>query len=138
MSDSQQILKSHHLRATSHRLAILDFFLRKEVALSQPELEQELAGTCDRVTIYRTLSHFLEKGIAHKVLDNAGAMKYALCQLGCEEQEAHAHDHVHFKCNKCGKTRCLEEVSIPNLQLPEGFYGEEINVLIQGICPACD
>ena len=136
MRTVQHILIDHELRNTSVRKEVLQLFLHKEIALSQPEIEHELDDSCDRVTIYRTLATFLEKGVIHKVLDDQGAMKYALCADTCSA-EVHQHDHLHFKCTHCGTTQCIEEAVIPSIQLPAGFQLAELNVLAQGTCPDC-
>lgn len=131
------ILENYYLRNTNTRKDILEVFLKEGKALSQKDIEDTMSGACDRVTIYRTLSTFLDKGILHRVLDDSGAMKYALCQETCEEKEVHNHNHVHFKCVKCGKTQCVPDVKIPPIALPQGYQSEEVNVLIQGQCPKC-
>lgn len=136
MMTPKQILSTHGLRQTASREEVLNIFFAHKAALSQPEIEKELK-TCDRVTIYRTLATYLEKGILHKVLDDAGAMKYALCADNCGNDHYHSHDHVHFKCNVCGNTTCVEDIHIPPIQLPQGFKVSEVNTLIQGICPTC-
>ncbi len=138
MSDIHQILKSYHLRCTASRSDILELFAQKDMALSEPEIEEEMYGRCDRVTIYRTLATFLDKGILHKVLDDAGAAKYALCADNCQQSTYHSHNHVHFKCYRCEKTTCIEEVSIPAINLPQGYLLEEMNMLLQGVCGACN
>jgi Fur family ferric uptake transcriptional regulator len=45
---------------------------------------------------------------------------------------------VHFKCNQCGQTNCLEEVEIPAIQLPQGYLSLESNLLINGVCVNCN
>lgn len=137
MSSAQYILRTHQLRHTASRADILDMFRLHQGALSEPEIERGMKDNCDRVTIYRTLNTFLEKGIIHKVLDDAGAMKYALCAADCEHEGMHNHDHVHFKCEKCGLTNCLDHARMPDISLPTGYQIHEVNVLIQGICPEC-
>ncbi|GAB3174483.1 Fur family transcriptional regulator [Telluribacter humicola] len=128
-------LKDYNLRSTSCREDILGTFLNKEVALSHGDIEDSLGERFDRVTIYRTLKTFLEKGLIHKVLDDEG-IRYALCKDNCSEQDHH-HDHIHFKCVECGQTNCLANVHIPSVQLPDGYQASEVNLLIQGRCPAC-
>jgi Fur family transcriptional regulator, ferric uptake regulator len=128
-------LKEHNLRTTSCREDTLGTFLNREIALSHGDLESALGDRFDRVTIYRTLKTFLEKGIIHKVLDDEG-MRYALCRERCSEHNHH-HDHVHFKCNECGQTNCLENLHIPAVQLPKGYKAQEVNLLIQGLCASC-
>ncbi len=135
MTSSDQILKAHYLRLTPGRQAILRLFLKKNHALSHGDVERWLQPRYDRVTVYRTLRTFLKRGIIHKVLDDEGALKYALCTEACSSA-AHHHDHVHFKCSKCGETSCLE-VEIPDIKLPRGYQVAERNLLIQGICRKC-
>ena len=134
--DSNAWLKKFKLRYTGPRGAILNFFLHCGHALSHADLEQGLYEKFDRVTIYRTLKVFFEKGLIHKVLDDEGVNKYALC-LECDpSQEEHQHDHIHFKCLQCGQTLCLE-TGIPLIKLPKGFQVREVNFLVQGICGQC-
>ncbi len=131
-------LKQHNLRHTEAREEVLDLFYSKNFALSHGGLEGELQERFDRVTIYRTLKTFLDKGIIHKVLDDEGTVKYAMCKDACQSDDhTHHHDHVHFKCLACGQTTCLDQVQIPSLPLPEGYKRQEINLLVQGTCPDC-
>lgn len=132
----RNILQKHRLRHTDCRVEVLETFRKHHFALSHSDLESELAGHFDRVTLYRTLKTFLEKGIIHKVLDDEGTPKYALCSHQCNEQ-VHHHNHVHFKCNTCGHTQCLDDVIIPSVSLPKGFQAKEFNLLIQGSCDTC-
>lgn len=131
-----KILQDFDLRTTTSRSAILKLFIKKSFALSYSDIEKEVADTFDRVTVYRTLKTFLDKGVIHKVLDDEGGLKYALCNELCNNHEHH-HEHVHFKCEVCGQTSCLEEVTIPSISLPEGFKPKEVNLLIQGTCSKC-
>lgn len=132
---SDNLLKSYKLRSTPNRQTILHLFLRKDHALSHADIESEIADALDRVTVYRTIKTFLNRGLIHKVLDDEGSLKYALCNSDCSASEHH-HDHVHFKCVKCGQTNCLD-VEVPEMGLPRNYKAEEINVLIQGVCADC-
>lgn len=132
----EQILKDFRLRKTSSRSEILNLFIAHPHALSYSDIEKEVAASYDRVTVYRTLKTFLDKGVVHKVLDDAGSLKYALCKDHCTSGEHH-HEHVHFKCVNCGLTNCLEDVKIPTVQLPKGYRARELNLLIQGSCSKC-
>lgn len=131
-----EILKENKLRVTSCRRDVLDTFLGRSVALSHADLEEALKENFDRVTIYRTLKTFLDSDLIHKVLDDSGTAKYALCHHSAEEPH-HDHEHVHFKCEICGKTNCIEEISLPKINLPEGYQAKEMNLLVQGVCKYC-
>lgn len=135
--DSNEILKKHGLRVTGSRVAVLGSFLQKNAALSHSDLEVELGNTFDRVTLYRTLKTFLEYDLIHKVLDDSGAAKFALCNHQ-HHGDVHDHEHVHFKCEECGKIICLDHIGLPKINLPEGFIKKETNLLVQGICQNCN
>ncbi|TXI81072.1 MAG: transcriptional repressor [Crocinitomicaceae bacterium] len=135
MSDTAHILKKHHLRQTNCRQQMIAHFSAHSYALAHSELEQALTEF-DRVTIYRTLYTFLEKGIVHKVLDDAGATRYALCAHCTEHQ--HHDEHVHFKCMQCQTVQCIDTISIPNIQLPQGYSYIDSNFLVRGVCRQCN
>lgn len=132
------LLREFSLRQTDCRIEVLDFMLRHPRAISQPELEQELAAQFDRVTLYRTLNTFNEKGLIHEVSDSSGIMKYALCGEACHnDMHEHRHEHVHFHCNRCQETVCINELDIPTLNLPAGFSPEKFSFVVSGICQKC-
>jgi Fur family transcriptional regulator, ferric uptake regulator len=133
---SNRLLKDFRLRTTPSRQEILHLFLNKDYALSHGDIEKEIDNSLDRVTVYRTLKTFLDKGLIHKVLDDEGSLKYALCNEACS-MTGHHHNHVHFKCTTCGQTNCLD-VEIPAVKLPKGYKPKELNVLIQGVCENCN
>lgn len=132
-----QTLKSVDLRHTNGREEVLNLFLDADHALSHNDIENGLGPDHDRVTIYRTLRTFVEKGLLHRVLDDGGNPKYALCRDNCVKGHHH-HDHVHFKCEDCGQTTCLDQVNIPSISLPAGYSRKEVNLLIQGVCQECN
>ena len=132
-----QVLDNHALRKTAMRMDVLQVFLDKEeIALSNQELEAELEDS-DRVTLYRTLKTFEKKGIIHQAIDGSGINKYAMCHADCTEHE-HVDDHAHFHCTQCGKTLCLEEIDVPQVDVPPGYQVQTSYMVIQGQCNQCD
>ena len=132
----KSILNNFKLKSTPCRLEVLHLLLENGHALSHSDIEHNVDQSFDRVTVYRTLKTFLDKGIIHKVLDDEGVTKYALCNE-CS-REHHNHEHVHFKCELCGHTQCLDQIDIPQVALPSGFRAKQKNLLIQGICDQCN
>ncbi|QPH41810.1 transcriptional repressor [Pedobacter endophyticus] len=130
------LLVKSGLKRTSARLQVLEILSNKNSATSQPYLEQVMGKDADRVTLYRVLQAFEEKGIIHKVLDSHGTANYALCADGCNAQH-HQDEHVHFDCNRCHKIYCLESVKIPVPKVPSGFKIGHLNLIATGTCAAC-
>ena len=135
-AEVRELLKKSRLSITDSRQRILDLFLRSEGALSHADIEKRIADGIDRVTIYRTLQVFEEKGIIHTIPSADNSIKYALCKEDCAE--GHHHDnHVHFVCDSCSKTICLDHVHVPDIKLPKGFYSRESNMVVSGVCSEC-
>lgn len=139
MEFEQQIhhlLKRNRLSVTESRSKILELFLSQTAALAHSDIEKRTGLNFDRVTIYRTLQTFLERGILHTVPTSDNAVLYALCKNDCSEGHHHDH-HIHFICQTCGNTQCLEEVEVPEIMLPRGYTTTQVQVVVNGICKDC-
>ncbi len=132
----ENLLKNHSLRTTKVRTTILDCFAQSKTALSHADIESRFEDEFDRVTIYRTLNSFLEKGLLHKVPDDSNIARFALCKTDCNEHQ-HFDNHVHFKCEKCSKVQCFHDIAIPNIPGLNEYTIHSANLLIQGICLEC-
>ncbi len=132
-----EILRTSHLSVTDTRVKILELFMKSNGALEHSDFEKKLSGQAfDRVTIYRTLQAFMDKGIIHKIPTTDTSVQYALCKSACSEHDHHDH-HVHFKCEECGNTLCLEDTDIPSIQLPNGYAIRNVAVVVSGVCKEC-
>ncbi len=130
------ILKKNSLSVTDSRKKILSLFLQSKDALAHGDIEKKAGEKFDRVTIYRTLQTFVEKGIVHSIPTSDNSVKYALCK-DCEDGHHH-DDHVHFVCSNCAATICLDDVVSPTIELPKGYFVENVQVLINGVCDKCN
>lgn len=136
MQDTLNILKKNGLSVTEGRKKILDLFIETEGALAHADIEKQTAQAFDRVTVYRTLQTFVDKGIIHQIPTTDNSVLYALCKHNCEQ--GHHHDnHVHFICTHCDKTICLDDVTVPEVKLPQGFKPIQSAMVVSGICDDC-
>ena len=136
MESLLDILKRNNLSVTESRKKILELFLLSEGALAHADIEKQTGENFDRVTVYRTLQTFVDKGLIHLIPTTDNSILYALCKDKCEA--GHHHDnHVHFVCNDCTKTICLEDVIVPTVKLPEGFKPKHAAMIVSGICNEC-
>lgn len=129
------ILNEKNIKPTAVRELVLDVFLECTHALSSSDIESKLPWG-DRVTLFRTLKTFEQKGVIHQINDGSSTVKYALCIDNCESTE-HFDIHPHFRCDKCGKTICLEkqEIDIPNI--PNDIMVSEYSLILNGLCADC-
>lgn len=133
---ASHMLRQNALSVTDSRRRILDLFLgQNSGALRHSDVEQAMSDI-DRVTIYRTLQVFTEKGILHGVPGTDGTLRYALCKGGCTDG-LHVDNHVHFVCTHCHSTQCLDDVHVPSVKLPVGFEATKTEMVVSGICSKC-
>lgn len=131
--DTEKKLLEKNTTPTSMRILVFDFLEQQQTAMSLSEIENHFYKA-DRVTIYRTLKTFEEKGIVHSIQEN-NTTKYMLCHDGCDG-ETHKDRHLHFYCKVCKKTTCKEDFTIPKIEGLE-YRIDEIRFYAKGICENC-
>lgn len=131
----EQKLTAKNINPTAMRLLVLDALLKQHSAVSLSDIEKSLAPA-DRITIYRTLKTFSEKGLIHIIDDGTGSPKYAVCIEDCDATQ-HNDLHVHFYCVSCKETFCLPNSKIPEVALPADFTPAEMNLVVKGVCSKC-
>jgi Fur family ferric uptake transcriptional regulator len=72
------LLKRTGLSITDGRKKILEGFFQENSALAHADIELHVGTDFDRVTIYRTLQTFVDKGIIHTIPTPDNAVVYAL------------------------------------------------------------
>lgn len=131
-----ELLKKNSLSVTDSRKKILQLFLEHSGALAHGDIEKRAGEKFDRVTVYRTLQIFVDKGIIHTIPTADNSIRYALCKDECSEGHHHDH-HIHFVCNNCKNTFCLDDVVTPEIKLPKGYTAGHVEVVVEGICKNC-
>ena len=127
------LMQQHGIRPTANRIIVAKALAEGDRPLTMSELE-DCIGSIDKSGIFRTLTLFKKQHLVHTLEDSEGT-RYELC---------HSHDHaiyndmhVHFLCERCGITVCLEDTPIPNIQLPQGYEMQNASFVIKGLCPKC-
>jgi Fur family ferric uptake transcriptional regulator len=132
-----ELLRAHGLRKTPIRTEMLTLFMKHNAALSASDIIAKLKSGHDRVTVYRALGSFEERGILHRASEDERGVKYALCGQHCPD-EPHADQHAHFICQECHETYCLEEVKVPKVAVSDEFLVDRTNYTLSGTCKACN
>jgi len=129
-----ELLQHHGVKPTANRIVVLKALAATERPLSLTELEYKIL-TIDKSGVFRALALFKEHHVVHVIEDGGDGVRYELC---------HSHDghkdedlHVHFYCERCRRTFCLEDIAVPEVDLPEGFEMTSVNFMVKGICPEC-
>ena len=136
MNDQQieRLLEQHGIKLTANRILIAKIMSSLDYPVSMRELETMLL-TMDKSSIFRTLSHFKSHHLVHQLEDGNDIVRYELCHSLNKETDEDIH--VHFYCEHCHRTFCLNEISVPQVNLPVGYRQTAVNYMIKGICPDC-
>ena len=127
-------LESKGIRPTANRILVMKTLMGEQNPQSLSNLEQKMVSM-DKSSIFRTLTLFLEHDVVHAFEDGRGVLCYELCE---EKGACDHHDgHIHFYCESCQRSFCMEDIHIPSFELPEGFYPHSISFVIKGECPDC-
>ncbi|MBJ6120077.1 transcriptional repressor [Pontibacter sp. BT310] len=135
LQNIENTLHQKSIKPTAMRLLVLDFLSKQRAAVSLNDLEAAF-HRADRITLYRTLKTFEEKGLVHSIADGTGSVKYALCADDCQAED-HQDLHVHFHCSNCAETYCLPAARIPDISLPADFAADEVSLIVKGVCARC-
>jgi Fur family ferric uptake transcriptional regulator len=119
---------------TPFRKEVLGVFNNHSEAISIHVIEDELSSF-NRITLYRTIKTFIEKGIIHEIVLPGHETKYARCKDKCTTDE-HNHEHIHFSCTKCEKVICVDIAEVPKIKVP-GFTINQLEIQAKGICENC-
>ena len=127
-------LESKGIRTTANRILVMKTLMGEQNPQSLSNLERKMVSM-DKSSIFRTLTLFLEHDVVHAFEDGRGVLCYELCE---EKGACDHHDgHIHFYCESCQRSFCMEDIHIPSFELPEGFYPHSISFVIKGECPDC-
>lgn len=125
-------LNQKNTKPTSMRILVYDFLYSQQSAASLSEIENHFS-VVDRITIYRTLKTFEEKGIVHSIQENK-TTKYKLCSDDCNEQN-HRDLHLHFYCKICRETTCKDHFPLPTFS--DNIRIDEVRFFAKGVCEKC-
>jgi len=162
LAESQ--LRDTTLRATDARIKVLAALLGARYAFSHQDVQDTLVDM-DRVTLYRALDCLTDAGLAHKIAGDDRVFRYNAGSEHLEHGDQHQtqqHQHGHFKCTRCAKVFCIDNVGekllatdaksspdpsaaslrqqlqkVLQATLGKGFQSHEIELTIKGWCADC-
>jgi Fe2+ or Zn2+ uptake regulation protein len=132
--DLATLLRSHRLRVTPQRLAVLTVLHASGEHLSAEEVFEEVRRKMPSVslaTVYNALGELRRVGQV-RALPVSGKVRYDLTARG---------SHHHLVCESCQRVVDLEAGDFPGPELPvaqaKGFEILTAEVIFRSICPDC-
>lgn len=129
-----ELLAEHGIRPTANRILVVRTLEQAGRPLSMTEIEQRLV-TIDKSIVSRTLALLREHHAVHVIEGAQEGVRYELCHSSHKDEDDDLH--VHFYCEQCHRTFCLDGVPVPEVCLPDGFSLSTANYLVKGTCPHC-
>lgn len=130
----QEYLKTNRLKLTSQRKLILDVFISRGVQVTAEELFKEVAELDDGIslsTVYRTVKHLLQSGLARCSHYGDGTTRY----------EPTDGLNSYLVCETCGKKVPITNPYLECIQAEaarqEGFRMFQCQMIIHGLCHEC-
>lgn len=120
------MLEEAGIKATPNRILVLGTILEAESPLSMKEIEDEIS-TLDKSSIYRCLTLMRDRGLLQVIDSGSEGTRYEVLH----------NQHIHFYCESCGRTICLEDIAVPRISLPEGYEAHHSEHTVKGLCPDC-
>ncbi len=133
--DTKLILSKYGISRTKFRSDLLNLFYMKR-SLTVEGVLKYFKNTIDKVTVYRSLESFENKGLIHKVPDNKNLKRYSLCMQQECSVDSHNHNHGHFICHTCNQTFCMQDVNLPRITYKD-FYIQDLKLIAEGYCQDC-
>ena len=135
--DTQSVLQENGINRTDFRTDLLNLFYSTNISLSVDDVMRYFDNSINKVTVYRSLKSFEDKGLIHKVPDVNNFKRYSLCIENECNTNSHNHNHGHFICYSCNQTFCLDEIKSTELICMKGFYIQELKLTAEGYCKNC-
>ena len=135
MDEKQNVadfLREAGITPTPVRILVYRCLSECNMPLSLADIELRLESV-DKSSISRSLTTFRKHNLVNCFNDGSGSAKYEICLNDTNQNDL----HVHFRCELCDTTLCLNEIRVPEVKLPTGFISKEANFIITGICKDC-
>ena len=136
MEDAQliQLMERHGVKPTANRIVIARALAASGRPMSMTELET-LLETIDKSNVFRTLQTFREAHLVHVLDDTGDGVRYELCHSHHDDEDDDLH--VHFYCEKCHRTFCLEDTPVPPVAVSSDYVVHSASYVVKGICKDC-
>jgi Fe2+ or Zn2+ uptake regulation protein len=129
--DEKQVLLEHGVRPLNHRVAVYRYLVEHQNHPTADDIYADLKNhmaSISRTTVYNVLNLLCDQNVVKRIAIEKNEMRY----------DANISNHIHFKCKDCGGVYDLHSVTFPQVSVPEGYFIEDVQINIIGLCPTCE
>ena len=134
---TQAMLERFGMDPTLNRILVLAALTGSDHPLTAKEVYEQVKHEhkLNRVTVYRILDLFADKGVVNKISSGERSFCY------CARPGRWPHGHCHFHCTCCGEVQCIDRslLVIDEVELKERLPMDirSIELRLDGVCAAC-
>ena len=131
------ILKEHHVHLTQNRIAVFKLLTESKTALSVSVILKQSDILLDRISVYRALKYFLQKGLVEIVPNNKGNSRYILASSNKETAKSRDEKCAYFVCSTCQHTEIIVKPINIRTELLTKNHINKCSLILEGICGNC-
>lgn len=130
-------LREYHVRLTQNRITVFKLITESKTALSVSVIMKQSEILLDRISVYRTLKYFLQKGIVEVVPNNKGNARYILASANKKTVKNSFSKCAYFICSSCQHTELILAPVNIKLALLTKHQVSKYSLIIEGLCSSC-
>lgn len=131
-------LRRHGAYVTQTRIAVFKVFLQSQAGITVSRIRQLSSVALDRISAYRTVRFFLNKGLIRAVPHAYGNSHYILTEFIRTSSDGLPADQlVYFICRKCGYTELIEQQVPVVFTRPAMHQVKSCSIILEGECDKC-
>ncbi|MBL7703294.1 MAG: hypothetical protein JNM14_13675 [Ferruginibacter sp.] len=133
-----EILKNKGIYVTTTRVKVYRIMLEQRVPVNAAQIHKISAPQLDRVSVYRALQVFVQKGIISTLPRSKGWPLYLLKKSNLPNDPVKPGDiNIYFTCSSCGRLTTQKAYALNTQLVPANYIVNRCQVILEGICTSC-
>lgn len=130
-------LKEHKVHLTQNRVTVFKLLTENATALSVSFITKQSGMVLGRISVYRALKYFLQKGIVEEVPNNKGFARYILAASNNEAVKKRDNKSSYFICTCCQHTELIPAPFNIKLTSLTKYHVSKYRLIVEGLCSSC-
>ena len=132
-----EIFKNKGIHITENRVTLYSLIREQKNALSINYINKHFSSIIDRVSIYRIIKIFIDKGLLLKVINAEKEAAYIFNDNEITKTKTIKNRIAYFVCIACKSTIILNENLYKSFKLPQNMQITNCQLIIEGKCKKC-
>jgi len=131
-------LKSLGINITRCRIDVFKMFYHHNKALPTSFINKYFSGSIHRISVYRALKTFIQKGILLRIPGKDGEINYIFCHNKKNGTVTDKTQVAYFLCTSCEQMIMLSDPIFQRFKLPGNIKVNHCYFFMEGVCKSCE